>query len=66
MFGGFSLLLWAAAILSFVAYSAETATLEEPPGDNVRKFYVHSSLSVGHFMRVAERSDINETVNKEY
>ena len=37
MFSGFSLLLWAAAILSFVAYSAETATLEEPPGDNVRK-----------------------------
>jgi len=37
MFGGFSLLLWTAAIISFVAYSAETATLEEPPGDNVRK-----------------------------
>jgi len=37
MFGGFSLLLWTAAIISFIAYSAETATLEEPPGDNVRK-----------------------------
>jgi len=37
MFSGFALLLWTAAIISFVAYSVQTATLEEPPADNVRK-----------------------------
>jgi len=37
MFSGFALLLWTAAIVSFVAYSVQAATLEEPPADNVRK-----------------------------
>jgi len=45
MFGGFSLLLWAAAILSLVAYSVETATLEEPPGDNVRNLKFGLSIT---------------------
>jgi len=54
MFGGFSLLLWAAAIFSFVAYSAETATLEEPPGDNVRHCTADDRplLTVDHFVCV--------------
>ena len=36
MFGGLSLMLWGAAFLSIIVYSVQTATLEEPPGDNVR------------------------------
>jgi len=36
MFSGFSILLWTAALLSLIVFSAQAATLEEPPGDNVR------------------------------
>lgn len=35
MFSGFSILLWTAALLSFIVFSAQAATLEEPPGDNL-------------------------------
>ena len=35
LFGGFALLLWIGAILCFVAYSIQSSTYEDPPGDNV-------------------------------
>jgi len=35
LFGGFSMLLWIGAILCFVAYSIQSSTYEDPPGDNL-------------------------------
>uniref|UniRef100_T1J6N4 Sodium/potassium-transporting ATPase subunit alpha n=1 Tax=Strigamia maritima TaxID=126957 RepID=T1J6N4_STRMM len=35
MFGGFSLLLWAASILCFIAYGVEVMTKDEPSQDNL-------------------------------
>jgi len=28
-------MLWTAAVLAFIVYSIQAATLEDPPGDNV-------------------------------
>lgn len=35
MFNGLSLMLWGASMLSFIVYSVQAATLEEPPADNL-------------------------------
>ncbi|XP_067129300.1 sodium/potassium-transporting ATPase subunit alpha-like [Centruroides vittatus] len=43
LFGGFALLLWIGAILCFVAYSIQAASLEEAPDDNL---YLGIVLSV--------------------
>lgn len=48
LFGGFSTLLWIGAILCYLAYSIQTGTEEDPPGDNVS-----SGSSSGSSIRVA-------------
>ena len=35
LFGGFAMLLWAGALLCFIAYGIQVATEEEPPSDYV-------------------------------
>lgn len=35
LFGGFALLLWIGAILCFIAYSIQAASVEEPADDNL-------------------------------
>ncbi|KAI3389795.1 hypothetical protein SNEBB_001941 [Seison nebaliae] len=35
LFGGFSMLLWAGAILCYIAYTIQVTTLEEAPKDNI-------------------------------
>jgi sodium/potassium-transporting ATPase subunit alpha len=46
MFGGFSVLLWSASILSFIVYSVQAATLEEPPGDNLYLGFVLAGIVI--------------------
>jgi len=46
LFGGFSLMLWSAAVLCFVVYSVQAATLEEPPADNLYLAFILTTLVI--------------------